>query len=88
MREYDKFIRGCGFEMRRHKHPNYSLYIGNWEHIISDMVYDGKLTIWKRLEAPEILNAKALFTNLTPKLRKMMSTPDIGDKEMECGEHI
>lgn len=48
------------------------IWIRNWEHLIAELVYDKRITIWKQLSAPDILGAESLLTNSTPKLRKMM----------------
>ena len=69
--EYDKFMKGCGFWMRRSPNTR-SISIFNWGHLISYMVYDSRIEIWRNLPTREIPNAEALFTNSTPKLRKMM----------------
>jgi len=68
---YDKFMKGCGFWMARRLNTR-PVSIFNWGHLITDMVYQGRLEIWRKLPPREIPNAEALFTNSTPKLREMM----------------
>ena len=70
-------MRGYGFWMQRTPNTR-SIAIMTWEHLIATMIYDGRLTIWKQLQAGDILMERgALYTHSTPKLRKMMrALPD------------
>lgn len=66
---YDKFINGLGFWLQR---EHCCIMIKDWEHLIRDMVYEGRLEIWHKVKPCELSKAQCLYTNSTPKLRKMM----------------
>ena len=69
--EYDRFMKGCGFWMRRRPQSK-TVCIFNWGHLIAEMIYDRRIEIWHKQEPREIKGAESLYTNSTPKLRKMM----------------
>lgn len=65
------FTSKLGFSMTlTASHRN--VWIQNWEHLISDMIYNNQLVIWRKVDGSEVQKTKQLITNLTPKLRKMM----------------
>jgi hypothetical protein len=75
--EYEKFLKGCGFWMRRWKNV---ITIYPWEHLMAEMVYGNRIEIWRTVKGGEI-RSESLCTNSTPKLRKLMrALPDSSGK--------
>ena len=68
--KYDEYMKGGGFWLERPRNTKV-IVVSNWEAMIGDMIYTGALTIWRMVKSAE-LNANKLYTNSTPKLRKMM----------------
>jgi len=73
-------MKGCGFWMRR-AYQNRVVSIFKWEDMIANMVYEGRLEIWRQVKGAEI-KQESLIINSTPKLRKMLHRlPPTGEKE-------
>lgn len=79
MRQYYKMlIQGHGFVLSHQRHSN-AIVVKNWEYLISDMLYDKRISIWKRMESKDIDKAGCLHTNITPKLRELSRCEDAKD---------
>jgi len=68
---YDKFINGLGFWLQKERNRR-PIVIKNWEHLIRDMLYEGRIEIWHTVKPCEVSKAECFYTNSTPKLRKLM----------------
>lgn len=68
--EYTEKISGLGFCMR--KRPNSkAIIIYNWDNLLLRMVDNDYITIWRKRSFLDFPKASTLFTNSTPKLRRL-----------------
>ena len=79
----NEFMKGCGFWMRR-AYQSRVVSIYKWEDMIADMIYQGRLEIWRQVKAAE-LPQESLITNSMPKLRKMLhrDPPTVREKPLK-----